>query len=86
MKINISFFFAISALAIPIERSSTENDRIENIKDVFFSFIFDSTYAEKQEFRNEISKIDPDEKVYLQKNLEFILNGSVHFYSDDYDY
>merc|ERR1712176_1593087 len=52
---------------------------MEFISDGLFAFIFNSTYAEKQEFRNqilnEISELQPGEISYLRKNLEFMLNG-----------
>merc|ERR1719410_437741 len=98
MKPFIVFSIATLTFAIPSKRSWTEKrynqeieplkaeiqqDVNENIKDELFDVIFNSTYSEKQEFRNEISEMNADEKLYLTKNLEFILNGNVSFNYDD---
>merc|ERR1719410_2463377 len=101
MKPFIVFSIATLTFAIPAKRSWTEKrynqeieplqaeiqqDVNENVKDELFDLIFNSTYSEKQEFRNEISEMNSDEKLYLTKNLEFILNGNVSFnYDDEYD-
>merc|ERR1719410_2652012 len=98
MKTYIVFLIATSAFAIPAKRSWTEKrynqeieplkaeiqkDVNENVKDELFDLILNSTYSEKQEFRNEISEMNADEKLYLTKNLEFILNGDVSLNYDD---
>merc|ERR1719410_722033 len=98
MKPYIVFSIATLTFAIPSKRSWTERrynqeieplkaeiqqDVNENIKDELFDVIFNSTYSEKQEFRNEISEMNSDEKLYLTKNLEFILNGNVSLNYDD---
>merc|ERR1719410_123375 len=98
MKTYIVFSIATLTFAIPSKRSWTEKrynqeieplqaeiqqDVNENIKDELFDLIFNSTYSEKQEFRNEISEMNADEKLYLTKNLEFILNGDVSLNYDD---
>merc|ERR1711990_593322 len=98
MKAYIVLFIATSTFAIPTKRSWTEQrynqeieplkaeiqqDVNENVKDELFDLIFNSTYSEKQEFRNEISEMKADEKLYLTKNLEFILNGNVSLNYDD---
>merc|ERR1719410_689527 len=98
MKVYILFFIGTLTFAIPAKRSWTEKrynqeieplqaeiqqDVNENIKDELFDLIFNSTYSEKQEFRNEISEMNADEKIYLTKNLEFILNGDVSLNYDD---
>merc|ERR1719410_2879676 len=98
MKVYILFFIGTLTFAIPAKRSWTEKrynqeieplqaeiqqDVNENIKDELFDLIFNSTYSEKQEFRNEISEMNADEKLYLTKNLEFILNGDVSLNYDD---
>merc|ERR1719410_2757933 len=98
MKAYIVFFIATSTFAIPAKRSWTEKrynqeieplkaeiqqDVNENIKDELFDLMFNSTYSEKQEFRNEIFDMNSDEKLYLTKNLEFILNGNVSLNYDD---
>merc|ERR1719410_1564118 len=98
MKPYIVFLIATSAFAIPTKSLWTEKrydqeieplkaeiqkDVNENIKDELFNLIFNSTYSEKQEFRNEISDMNSDEKLYLTKNLEFILNGDVSLNYDD---
>merc|ERR1719410_1513201 len=98
MKTYIVFLIATSAFAIPTKSLWTEKrydqeieplkaeiqkDVNENIKDELFNLIFNSTYSEKQEFRNEISDMNSDEKLYLTKNLEFILNGNVSLNYDD---
>merc|ERR1719410_1239403 len=98
MKVYILFFIGTLTFAIPSKRSWTERrynqeieplqaeiqqDVNENIKDELFDLIFNSTYSEKQEFRNEISEMNADEKLYLTKNLEFILNGDVSLNYDD---
>ena len=63
------------------EIAQEEHDGNEKIKDDLIS-IFNSTYSEIEIFRNEVSKMDPDEKLQLEKNLEFILNGNVILYGD----
>merc|ERR1719410_684056 len=98
MKVYIVFSIATLTFAIPSKRSWTERrynqelkstkaeiqkDVNENVKDELFDLIFNSTYSEKQEFRNEISEMNADEKLYLTKNLEFILNGDVSLNYDD---
>jgi hypothetical protein len=87
---------SISALAISSEGSlnaKTSNKEIkapeeeiqrdgnDKIKDELIS-IFHSPYSEIEKFRDEVSKMDPDEKLWLEKNLEFILNGNVILYGD----
>merc|ERR1719410_89230 len=98
MKTYIVFLIATLTFAIPAKRSWTEKrynqeieplkaeiqkDVNENVKDELFDLILNSTYSEKQEFRNEISEMNADEKLYLTKNLEFILNGDVSLNYDD---
>ena len=87
---------SISALAISSEGSlnaKTSNKEIkapeeeiqrdgnDKIKDELIS-IFHSPYSEIEKFRDEVSKMDPDEKLWLEKNLEIILNGNVILYGD----
>ena len=55
-------------------KSEMQLDVNEFIKDGLFAFIFNSTYAEKQEFRDEfLNEINPEEISYLKKNI-FNLN------------
>ena len=90
MKTYIGFFIATSAFAIPTKLTWNEKrynqemeplkeeiqpDVNEFIKDGLFAFIFNSTYAEKQEFRDEfLNEINPEEISYLKNNIDFILN------------
>ena len=92
MKFYIAFFVATSTFAIPTKllwnersqkiqplKAEIKRDVKEFISDGLFAFIFNSSYAEKQEFRNEIlneiSELQLGEISYLRKNLEFILDG-----------
>ena len=94
MKAYIAFCIGTLSIAIPTKRSWTEerynkekkplqeavqHKRIEKIEDEFFATILNSTLVEKQQFQKEISKMDFAEKMLLEKNLEFILNGNIDF-------
>ena len=85
MKVSIAFF--ISAFAIPtkrpwtekryyqeIEPLKTEIQHDENIEEELFPLIFNSTYSQQHEFRNEIAEM---------KTLEVILNGNVYLSDTD---
>jgi hypothetical protein len=63
------------------------HDGNDTIKDELLQLLFNSTYSEKQEFRNEMPTMDPDEKLSMIKNLEWILNGNFYFnqFDDQYD-
>ena len=83
MKDYVAFFVVTSTFAIPTKltwnekrynqemeplKEEIQSDVNEFIKDGLFAFIFNSTYAEKQEFRDEFSnEINPDEISYLKK-------------------
>ena len=90
MKAYVAFYVVTSTFAIPTKltwnekrynqdmeplKEEIQSDVNEFIKDGLFAFIFNSTYAEKQEFRDEFfNEITPDEISYLKKNIDFILN------------
>merc|ERR1719270_2486963 len=98
MKTHIVFFITTSAFAIlsklywtekrynqeikPL-KAEIQKDVNENVNDELFDLIFNSTYSEKEEFRQELSKMNSEEKLYLEENLEFILNGNVYPNLDD---
>ena len=89
MKAYIAFCVVTLTFAIPTKLTWNEkrynqemeplkveiqSDVNQFIKDGLFAFIFNSTYAEKQEFRDEfLNEINQDEISYLKNNI-FILN------------
>ena len=94
MKAFIAFCIGTLSIAIPTKRSWTEerynkeikplqeaaqHNGIEKIVDEFITTIYNSTFAEKQQFQKEILKMDFAEKMWLEKNLEFIFNGNIDF-------
>ena len=69
-----SFSSIMEASIIEPQKAEIQADVNEFIKDGLFAFIFNSTYAEKQEFRDEfLNEINQDEISYLKNNI-FILN------------